>query len=64
MHMIDILYDVEFINLETQEYSRITDWSREGHAEDKGYFKIPAPIDIKKLFYLPFVERHFKRATI
>lgn len=60
MHMIDTMYDVEFINLETQEDSRITDWSAEGHAVGKGYIKTPIPTDMKKLFNLPFVKRHFK----
>lgn len=59
MHMIDTMYDVEFVNLETQDDSRITDWERIGHHENGEYFEFPVPIDMKKLFNLPFVKRHY-----
>jgi len=59
MDIIDTLYDVDFINLETQDDPRIKDWSPVNHYGGKRHSFEPPPHDLKRLYRLPFVLRHF-----
>jgi len=63
MNILDQLYDVEFINLEAQDDSRITNWSPVGDDEKGTSYEAPMIDDFRKVFQLPFVKRHYPHLT-
>ena len=62
MNILDQMYDVEFVDVEAQQDSRINDWSPVGD-DEKGDFEVPIIDDFRKVFYLPFVKRHYPHLT-
>ena len=58
MHTLDMLFDVDFICLDKRDDPRITDWTPIGH-DDFGPYGLPL-IELRPLFFLPFVRRHFR----
>jgi len=57
MHTLDMLFDVDFICLDKRDDPRITDWAPIGH-DDPGSPGLPL-IELRPLFFLPFVNRHY-----
>ena len=57
MHLLDILFDVDFINLEAKNDPRITNWKPIGN-DDYGPYE-RGEIDLRPIYKLPFVKRHF-----
>ena len=66
MHVLDQLYDIDFICLEQKSDPRIKDWSSVGSEKleynNPGALQSP-PADISALFALPFVKRHYNTKT-
>jgi hypothetical protein len=62
MHTIDQMFDVDFIDLENQSDSRISNWDKIGD-QDYGDFNHPK-IDLGVIYELPFVERTYGKLVI
>ena len=58
MHTLDMLFYVDFICVDKREDPRIKDWERIGH-HDTGCEGLPV-IDLRPLYFLPFVKKHYR----
>ena len=57
MHALDLLFEVDFICLDKRDDPRIADWEPIGQ-DDPGPYGLPL-IELRPLYFLPFVRRHF-----
>jgi hypothetical protein len=59
MHALDLMYEVDFIDLEAKNDPRISDWTPIGN-EDYGPYELPE-INLNPIYKLPFVTRFYDK---
>jgi hypothetical protein len=59
MHALDQLYEIDFICVDKQDDPRITDWTKVGDEDQSSAHWKPHSVDLRHLYKLPFVQRHY-----
>lgn len=59
MHTFDQMFDLDFICIDKQEDPRITDWGKVGDEDSSDATWKLHKVDIRHLYKLPFVQRHY-----
>lgn len=60
MHTLDQIFDIDYICIDKQDDRRIADWSKVGDADQSHAKWKMHRVDLRVLYKIPFVNRHYQ----